>query len=162
MTKESLHTFKIDVFDMSLLASLDLLLSSKESNLEILSCSTSKIEPTKYSVNPSVTLGVHKTSDHKILVGTRENQPKAFPVNGPRQVIMMSMNGKKEKVYHINNNGKPIFTVPYRITTDNDDNIYVIDILDKEESGRIVALDKTNGVRWIYMGNPDINKKNKH
>ncbi|XP_063431656.1 uncharacterized protein LOC134714347 [Mytilus trossulus] len=137
----------------------DLLLSTKESNLTILSGSTSKVNPTKFSVNPLITLGVHVTSDHKILVGVRENQPKTFPVNGPRQVIMMSMDGKKEKVYHTDNKGKLIFTVPFRITTDNDNNIYVIDILDEEYRGRIVALDKTNIVRWIYTGNPDINKK---
>ncbi|XP_076103869.1 uncharacterized protein LOC143072683 [Mytilus galloprovincialis] len=162
LTNESLcdlHTFKTTIFNMALLPSGDLLLSTNESNLTILSCGTSKVNTTKFSVNPLITLGVHVTSDHKILVGVRENQPKLFPVNGPRQVIMMSMDGEKEKVYHTDNKGKLIFTLPRRITTDNDNNVYVIDMLDEEERGRIVALDKTNGVRWIYTGNPDINKK---
>ncbi|XP_076103865.1 uncharacterized protein LOC143072679 [Mytilus galloprovincialis] len=162
LTNESLcdlHTFKTNISNMALLPSGDLLLSTNESNLTILSCSTSKVNPTKFSVNPLITLGVHVTSDHKILVGVRENQRKPFPVNGPRQVIMMSMDGEKEKVYHTDNKGKLIFTLPYKITTDNDNNIYVVDILDEEERARIVALDKTNRVRWIYTGNPDINKK---
>ncbi|XP_063434238.1 uncharacterized protein LOC134715753 [Mytilus trossulus] len=126
-----LHTFKTSIFSMALLPSGDLLLSTKESNLTILSCSTSKVNPTKFSVNPLITLGVHVTSDHKILVGVRENQPKSFPVNGPRHVIMMRMDGEKEKVYHTDSKGKSIFTLPYKITTDSDNNIYVIDILDE-------------------------------
>ncbi|VDH98336.1 Hypothetical predicted protein [Mytilus galloprovincialis] len=162
LTNESLcdlHTFQTNISNMALLPSGDLLLSTNDSNLTILSCSTSKVNTTKFSVNPLITLGVHVTSDHKILVGVKENQTNPFPVNGPRQVIMMSMDGEKEKVYHTDNKGKLIFTVPYRITTDNDNNVYVIDILDKEYNGRIVALDKTNRVRWVYTRNPDINKK---
>ncbi|CAC5418604.1 unnamed protein product [Mytilus coruscus] len=62
----------------------------------------------------------------------------------------------KVKVYHIDNKGKSIFTNPYRIATDNENNIYVINLLDEYLSGRIVALGKTNDVRWIYSGNLDI------
>ncbi|VDI62689.1 Hypothetical predicted protein [Mytilus galloprovincialis] len=162
LTNESLkkmHSFKIDVYNMALLPSGDLLLSTKESNLKILSCTTSKVEPSKYSVNPLITLAVHVTSDHKILVSAKENQSKHYPVNGPRKVIMMNIDGRIENVYHTNNKGKQIFTVPRRITTDNDNNIYVIDIHDEDWDGRILALVKTNGVRWIYSGNPDINKE---
>ncbi|XP_052079819.1 uncharacterized protein LOC127717982 [Mytilus californianus] len=162
LTNESfhkIHTFKIDIYNMALLPSGDILLSTRESNLKILSYRTMKVESTQYSVNPLTTRGVHVTSDNKILVGAREDQTKPYHVSGPRQVIMMDMDGNKEKVYHIDTKGKPIFTLPYRITTDNDSNIYVIDILNDEGSGRIVALDKINGVRWIYIGNPDINQK---
>ncbi|XP_071161630.1 uncharacterized protein [Mytilus edulis] len=161
LTNESLqkmHTFKIDVFYMALLPSGDLLLSTKESNLKTISCSSSKVEPTKYSVTPLITLAVHVTSDHKILVGARENQTNPYHVSGTRQVIMMNMDGTIEKVYHTDNKGKPIFTNPYGITTDSDNNIYVIDLLN-QNFGRIVALDKTNEVRWIYSGHPDINKE---
>ncbi|CAC5418605.1 TRIM2_3 [Mytilus coruscus] len=164
LTNESIslhkmHTFKIDVYNMALLQSGDLLLSTMESNLKILPFSSSKVKPAKYRVNPLITLAVHVTRDYKILVGARENQPNSFPVNGPRQVITMNMDGRKENMYHINNKGQPIFTLPYRITTGNDNNIYVIDTLDEEGNGRIVALEKANAVRWIYLGNPDINKE---
>ncbi|CAC5368116.1 unnamed protein product [Mytilus coruscus] len=128
LTNKSLHemhTFKIDIYNMALLPSGDILLSTRESNLKILFYRTMKVELT----------------------------------HGPGQVIMMDMDGKKEKVYHTDTKGKPIFTLPYRITTDNDSKIYVIDILNDEGSGRIVALDKTNEVRWIYIGNPDLNKR---
>ncbi|CAC5418608.1 unnamed protein product [Mytilus coruscus] len=166
-----LLSFKIDIYSMAILPYGNLLMSTMESNLKILSFRSTKIDTTKYSVNPLITLAVHVTNDHKIIVGARENQTNSFPVNGPRQVIMMNIDGKKEIVYHKDNKGKPIFTVPYRITTDNNNIIYVIDVLDEKDNGRIVALDKTNGARWIaafnktnkvkwvYGGNPDITKE---
>ncbi|CAC5418603.1 TRIM71 [Mytilus coruscus] len=154
-----MYTLDIFVYDMAFLPSGDLLLSTKESNLQIISYSSSKVGQTRYSVTPLIILAVHVTRDHKILVGARENQPKSFPVNGPRQVIMMNMDGKKDEVYQTDNKGKLIFTVPFRITTDNDNSIYVIDTVDEKRRGRIITLDKTNGVRWIYIGHPDINKE---
>ncbi|CAG2249104.1 unnamed protein product [Mytilus edulis] len=162
LTNESLFQMsiiEINSFNMAFLPSGDLLLSTKESSLKILSCSTRKVEPTKYSVSPLITIAVHVTGDQRILVGAREDQPKPFPVNGPRLLIVLNIDGKKEKAYHIDNKGKPIFTLPYRITTDKENNIYVIDIQDVDRTGRIVALDKSSGVRWIYSGHPDINKE---
>ncbi|CAC5418607.1 unnamed protein product [Mytilus coruscus] len=162
LSNGSLHTTQIygnGIISMALLPSGDILVSDMESSLKILPYSTSKVKPTKYDVYPFVTLAVHVTSDHRIVVGARENQPNSFPVIGARQVIMMNMDGKQEKVYRTDNEGKPIFTVPYRITTDNDNNIYVIDVINKDWSGRILALDKTNGVKWTYSGHPYINTK---
>ncbi|XP_071160675.1 uncharacterized protein [Mytilus edulis] len=162
LTNESLHemnSFKIDMYNMALLPSGDLLLSTMESNLKTITCSSSKVVPTKYSVTPLITLAVHVTNDHKILVSTRDNKTTPYHVGGTRQVIMMNMDGTKEKVYHTDNKGRPIFTNPFRITTDNDNAIYVIDRLNEHLVGRIVALGKTNEVRWIYSGNPDVNKE---
>ncbi|CAG2234895.1 unnamed protein product [Mytilus edulis] len=68
------------------------------------------------------------------------------------------MNGRKEKVYHLDNNGQSIFTVPARITSDNDNNCYVLDRLSADYDGRIVALNKTNGIRWVYS-DQHINKQ---
>ncbi|CAG2213993.1 unnamed protein product [Mytilus edulis] len=102
LTNESLHTmhsFKIDVYNMALLPSGELLLSTMESNLKTISCSTSKVEPTKYSVNPLITLAVQYL------------------------------------------------------------HFYVIDNQDEKFNGRTVALDKSNGVRWIYSGHLDVNKQ---
>ncbi|VDH95271.1 Hypothetical predicted protein [Mytilus galloprovincialis] len=39
------------------------------------------------------------------------------------------------------------------------ENLVCCDDRNEEWRGRIVALDKTNRVRWVYTGNPDINKK---
>ncbi|VDI75813.1 Hypothetical predicted protein [Mytilus galloprovincialis] len=80
-----------------------------------------------------------------------------FPPNGPRKVIVMNMEGEHEMTYYLDNKGRPIFTLPFRITTDNDNNVFVIDVLSEEFYGRVVKLDKQGGVSNIYFGNPVIN-----
>lgn len=160
LTKGSVQIFKYIVIDSSSIAVLptgDLVISSKVPFLRILSHTTGEIYKSTYNFAPLQTITVYVTKSNCIIVGVRENG-SPFPVKGPKQVIVMNVDGRKEKVYHLDYNSKPIFTVPRRITSDNNDNIYVIDILDKNWSGRIVALDKNNGVRWVYSGNTDNNK----
>ncbi|XP_063425452.1 uncharacterized protein LOC134709210 [Mytilus trossulus] len=147
----------INCYGMALLQSGDLLISSAESNLKILSHTTGKIINSKYSVKPLITGGVHLIRNEKIVISARKEGP-VFPVKGPRQIVLMDIDGKIEKVYDLDNNGKPIFFAPQRITTDTDNNIYVLDTFNTEWNGRIVALDKTNIVRWIYSGIPDVIK----
>ncbi|VDI09581.1 Hypothetical predicted protein [Mytilus galloprovincialis] len=110
---------------------------------------TGEIKRSIFSFASLQTLAVHVTKANQIIVGVKENG-EPFPVNGPRQVIVMDMNGRKEKMYHLDNNGQSIFTVPARITSDNDNNCYVLDRLNADFDGRIVALNKTNGIRWVY------------
>ncbi|CAC5382890.1 unnamed protein product [Mytilus coruscus] len=149
---------QVNCAGMAFLPSGDLLISTAESNLKTLCHTTGNIIQSKNSVAPLISGAVHVTQDLKIIVGARKEGP-VFQVDGPRQVVVMDIDGKTEQVYDLDNNGKPIFSAPQRITSDNDNNIYVLDCLNKDWSGRIVALDKTNGVRWIYSGHPDINKE---
>ncbi|XP_076100599.1 uncharacterized protein LOC143069715 [Mytilus galloprovincialis] len=139
------------------LPSGDLLISNAESNLKRLSHTTGKITHFKYSVAPLITGAVHVTGDGKIIVRTREKGP-LFPVKGTRQVVVIDIQGRTENVYELDNNGKHIFSAPQRITTDTDNNIYVLDYLN-EDCGRILALNKINGVKWIYNSDPDMNQK---
>ncbi|VDI77778.1 Hypothetical predicted protein [Mytilus galloprovincialis] len=155
-----LNTVEVQVqcAGMALLLSGDLLISSAESNLKIVSHTTGNITNSKYSVEPLITGVVHMIRDEKIVIRAKREGP-VFPVKGTRQIVLMNKDGRIEKVYDLDNNGKPIFSAPQRITTDTDDNIYVLDTFNTEWNGRILALDKTNGVRWIYSGNPDITKE---
>ncbi|CAC5382889.1 unnamed protein product [Mytilus coruscus] len=134
----------------------DLLFSIAEPNLILFSHNTGEMIESKYSVAPLITGPIHITKEDKIIIRAGKKGP-LFPVNGSIKVIVMDTDGTTEKVYDLDNNGKPIFSAPQRITTDSDNNIYVLDCLNKDWSGRIMALDKTKGVRWIYSGNPDIN-----
>ncbi|VDI48445.1 Hypothetical predicted protein [Mytilus galloprovincialis] len=151
------HNKQIFCAGMDLLKSGDLLISTAKPNLKILSHTTGKIIKSKYSVAPLITGSVHITNTDKIIVRTRKEGP-LFPINGQRQVVVMDRNGTTEKVYDRDNNGQSIFSAPQRITTDTDNNIYVLDSLKMDWSGIILALDKINGVRWIYSGNSDILK----
>ncbi|XP_052058837.1 uncharacterized protein LOC127699134 [Mytilus californianus] len=149
---------QVNCAGMAFLPSGDLLISTAESNLKTLCHTTGSKIQSKNNVAPLISGAVHVTQNHKIIVGARKGGP-VFQVDGPRQVVVMDIDGKTEQVYDLDNNGKPIFSAPQRITSDNNNNIYVLDCLNKDWSGRIMALDKTNGVRWIYSGHPDINKE---
>ncbi|CAC5393894.1 unnamed protein product [Mytilus coruscus] len=161
--KESINVItnlNIEISDMALLPYGGLLLCTKEPELKIFQKRTSEVEETKYSVAPLISISVHVSVGNKIIVGARNKGERAFPISGPRKVIVMDLDGKKEKVYHLDSKRKPRFSVPRRITSDNDDYIYVIDILSEEDwKGRIVALNSSNGVRWVYKGHPDMKKE---
>lgn len=49
-----------------------------------------------------------------------------------------------------------MFSYVYRIVTDSDNNIYAIDILGNHE-GRIVALERYAGIKFIYKGHNNVN-----
>ncbi|XP_063425557.1 uncharacterized protein LOC134709319 [Mytilus trossulus] len=141
---------------MALALQGDLYFSISEPYLKLLCHTTGKMIESKNSVGTLITGPIHITKQDKIVIRVGEKGP-LFPINEPRKVIVMDQDGTIENVYDQNNNGKPLFSAPQRITSDSDNNVYVLDCINKDWSGRIVALDKTNGVRWIYSGHPDIN-----
>ena len=129
----------------------DLLLSTLEPDLQICSQKTGQVQKSQYNVAPLQTIAVHVSKDSKILVGAKEIGPP-LPVKGPRQVIMMDMDGRKEHVYQYDSKNQPLFTLPRRIITDNYNNIYVIDCVANELDDRVVALGQNGMVKWIYTG----------
>ncbi|VDI09579.1 Hypothetical predicted protein [Mytilus galloprovincialis] len=129
-----------------------------EPNLQIISKTTGEIKQSTYSFAPLQTVAVHVTKANQIIVGVRETG-EPFPVKGTRQVIVMDMNGRKEKVYHLDNDGQPIFTVPARIKSGNDNSMFVLDRLNAKFDGRILALNKTNRCKWVYNSHQRIYKK---
>ncbi|CAC5407881.1 unnamed protein product [Mytilus coruscus] len=134
----------------------DLILSLKKSNLCIFQPETGKLVSSKYTVAPLFSnSALHISKNKKIIVGAKEDGPIMFPPNGPRKVIVMNMEGEHEMTYYLDNKGRPIFTLPFRITTDNNNDIFVIDLL-SELYGRVVKLDKWGGISSIYLGNPAI------
>ncbi|XP_076098503.1 uncharacterized protein LOC143068382 [Mytilus galloprovincialis] len=155
----NIQAYDVTPLSIALLPSGDLVISSMKSYLNILSQSTGAITESKYGVAPLQTVAVHVTKTNQIIVGAREKGPP-FPVNGPRQVIVMNMQGKKKKRYHLDNKRNPIFSQPRSITTDSDNNIYVLDLLSIEmNQGRIVSLNNSSGVKWTYDGHQMANKE---
>ncbi|CAC5407882.1 unnamed protein product [Mytilus coruscus] len=147
-----------NVVRMQLSNSGDLFLSCHVSTLYMFQPSTGKIVPSKYTAAPLITTGAFEISkNNKIIVGAREGGPAQFPPNGPRKVIMMNMEGEHEMTYYLDNESKPIFTGPYRVTTDNNFDIYVIDIFNNDKEGRVIKLNQSGGVSDVYMGHPEIN-----
>ena len=149
---------RLPVWHMASMPNGDLLLSTLEPDLQICSQKTGQVQKSQYSVAPLQTIAVHVSKDSKILVGARERGPP-LPVKGPRQVIMMDMDGRREHVYQYDSKNQPLFTLPRRIITDNYNNIYVIDCVSNEFDDRVVALGQNGMVKWIYTGYSDTQTK---
>ncbi|CAG2221947.1 unnamed protein product [Mytilus edulis] len=146
-----------DVAGIQLSNSGDLFLSRQRSNLYIYHPKTGKIVKSKFTVAPLITnSAISGFENNKIIVGAREDGT-AFPPKGPRKVIVMNMEGGHEITYYLDNESKPLFTLPYRITTDNNNDIYVIDALNDNYEGRVIKLNPRGGVSHVYMGHPEIN-----
>lgn len=157
-----MKAYDVTPSSIALIPSGDLLISSMKSiNLDILSQSTGTITESKYGVAPLQTVAVHVTKFNRIIVGAREKGPP-FPVNGPGKVIIMNMQGRIRKKYHLDSEGKPIFSQPPSITTDGDNNVYVLDLLSIDKwQGRIIALSNKMGLNspmWTYDGHQIANK----
>ncbi|XP_063427316.1 uncharacterized protein LOC134710843 [Mytilus trossulus] len=157
-----MKAYDVTPSSIALIPSGDLLISSMKSNLDILSQSTGTITESKYGVAPLQTIAVHVTKFNRIIVGAREKGPP-FPINGPRQVIILNMQGRKRKKYHLDSEGNPIFSQPRSITTDGDNNVYVLDLLSIDNGqGRIIALSNRMGLnspKWTYDGHQIANKE---
>jgi len=152
------NTVRLPVFHMVSMPNGDLLLSTLEPDLQICSQKTGQVKKSQYSIAPLQAIAVHISKDSKILVGARERGPP-LPVKGPRQVIMMDMDRRKQNVYQYDSKNQPLFTLPRRIITDNYNNIYVIDCLSSEFDGRVVVLGQNGMVKWIYTGYSDTQTK---
>ncbi|CAC5407883.1 unnamed protein product [Mytilus coruscus] len=149
-----------DVARMQLSNSGDLFLSLRRSTLYMFQHETGKIVPSKYTVAPLIiNSALHISKNNKIIVGVQEKGP-AFPPNGPRKVIVMNTEGKHEMTYHLDSESKPIFTLPLRITTDNNSDIYVADAFNFTFKSRVIKLNQRGGVSNVYMGHPKINDSN--
>lgn len=59
--------------------------------------------------------------------------------------------------YYLDSGSKPIFTVPFRITTDNNYDIYVVDKFNNSREGRVIKLNQTGGVSDVYTRHQAIN-----
>lgn len=128
---------------MQLSSSGDLFLSCHVSTLNMFQPKTGKVIPSKYTAAPLITTGAFEISkNNKIIVGARQGGPAQFPPNGPRKIIVMNMEGKHEMTYHLDSESIPIFTGPYRVITDNNFDIYVIDIFNNDKEGRVIKMNK--------------------
>ncbi|CAG2255567.1 unnamed protein product [Mytilus edulis] len=83
-------------FTIALLPTGDLLISLMEPVLQILSNATGEIKQTTYRCSALQTIAVHVTKANQIILGVTETG-ESFPVKGPRQVIVMDMDGREKK-----------------------------------------------------------------
>ncbi|XP_071169304.1 uncharacterized protein [Mytilus edulis] len=149
---KTISTFNIQVYGMAILASDDLLVSTGESRLQMVSSATGKVTDSVYDIKPFLAIAIHVTSGGQVIVGGYKDERR-------RDVFVINKNGDHEAVYEHDKHNQPIFSYPWRITTTSNGNIHVADYNLGEDSGKVVVLGQAGDVVNIYKGDTEINKK---
>ncbi len=144
------------ICDMTLTLSNDILLSVYNSSDVKLLTKSRKTKPF-LSVSPLLTLGIHVTSDNNIIVGVKEPSTTPTPTDkSTRALLIFGMDGKQQHTYQYDSNKHRLFTLPRRITTNNNKDIVVVDVT-SVDTGRVVVVGWGGGLRWTYTGHSKIN-----
>ncbi|CAC5361677.1 unnamed protein product [Mytilus coruscus] len=147
----------------------NILVTTDETKLKQINTVTGEITDSRYDVKPLYPLGIHVTSDHRVIIGAW-SRGKAFPATGRRVVVVMDQEGKQLKEYEHDNHKKPLFslptfltstkrlfTYPAFVTSTSKGNICVVDILDNDGRGEVVILSPGGDILGTYTGHPDVN-----
>lgn len=150
---------EIELGDMAYLGTEILMSVRGSSVLKILNPDNPKqIVDTNFSVAPFIPLALHVTNDDRVIVGTAESET-LFPVEGPRQIVVMDIQGRIRQVFETDRSGNPLFSVPTRVASTRN-TIAVLDIFSENLEGRVVILDNTGLILNIYKGYSSLNLRN--
>ena len=145
-----------DIYDMTLTSNNDILLSVFNSSDIKLLTKSGEIKPF-FSVSSSLLpRRIHVTSDNYIIVGVREPGPFTPTDKSTRALLIFGMDGKQQHTYQYDSNKHRLFTLPRRITTNNNKDIVVVDRT-SDDTGRVVVVGRDGGLRWTYTGHSKIN-----
>ena len=144
------------IYDMTLTSNNDILLSVFNSSDIKLLTKSGKIKPF-FSVSSLSPQGIHVTSDNYIIVGVAEPGNTFTPTDkSTRALLIFGMDGKQQHTYQYDSNKHRLFTLPHRITTNNNKDIVVVDSTSLD-TGRVVVVGREGGLRWTYTGHSKIN-----
>ncbi|XP_052081795.1 protein wech-like [Mytilus californianus] len=156
-TIKNVKDLSIKVYAMSLADNNDVLLSLYgSSDVSLLTTKTGEINPF-LSVSPLIPHGLHVTKHNEIILGVRERvDDYNLTDKSCRKVIIFGMDGKQKQSYEYDKHKQRLFTLPYRITSNVNNDILVIDIISNED-WRVVVLDREGQVKWTYQRQPEVN-----
>ncbi|XP_052071087.1 uncharacterized protein LOC127709522 [Mytilus californianus] len=153
--EEKVHIKKIadiKAFDISLLKSNEILIAMKtEGKIMILKHSLKM--KLFHSCSGLLPRGIHISKDDKVIVGVREEGELGLSVDEDckRQIKILDINGLEENVFEYDKEGKRIVSMPMKIKTNADEDMFIIDRISKLER-RIIFLTKYGNVSWVYKG----------
>jgi hypothetical protein len=151
---KTIKEIHVNIYDMARTQSNDLLLSiNRNSKVKLLKKSGQM--NLFLSLAPLITTGIHVNNNNDIILGVVEEYTYKPTDTSCRKIIVFGENKKEKQSYQYNKHKQRLFTVPFRIADVNSD-IVVIDCTSNDD-GRVVALGKEGGVKWIYQGHPQIN-----
>ncbi|XP_076095307.1 uncharacterized protein LOC143065498 [Mytilus galloprovincialis] len=140
---------------MSLTDNNDVLLSLYD-DVSLLTTKTGEIKPFLY-LSPLYPLSIHVTQHNEIIVGVKDgSKPFNITEKSCRKVIIFEMDGKPKQSYEYDKHKLRLFTIPYRITTNVNNDILVIDKT-SSKNGRMVVLNREGQVKWTYQGHSQVN-----
>jgi hypothetical protein len=144
------------IFDMTLTSNNDILLSVRNSSDINLLTKSGEIKPL-FSVSSVLPMGIHVTSDNNIIVGVVERGATlTLTDKSTRALHIFGMDGRQQHTYQYDSNKHRLFTLPYRITTNNNKDIVVVDKTSCD-TGSVVVVGWEGGLRWTYTGHYKIN-----
>ncbi|XP_063425285.1 uncharacterized protein LOC134708569 [Mytilus trossulus] len=143
-------------WDMACTPLKDLLLADGGSILKQISDQTGEVTKTKFEVKGLRLSAVYVNRDGTITVGAFSGEV-VYQAVGRRVVIVMDESGKHEAIYEYDRKGNPIFTFVLNITRTRNGNIFIVDRLSKNYTGRVVILSEDGDVLNTFSGNPEVN-----
>lgn len=148
-------SFNIHIHGMSITPGNDLLIATYGQDLlKQIRNGTNKVVDTVYKVDPYHPVYIYVTSKNKVIVGAMTD------TDDKGMVIVMDLEGNHEKVYGEDQTKGISFTLPFRISESNNGNIFVVDIMNYENEGRVVVLGHEHIIQ-TYCGHSVINTENK-
>ncbi|VDI33927.1 Hypothetical predicted protein [Mytilus galloprovincialis] len=160
-TIKTVEDVSVQVYDMSLTGNNDVFLSLfNKTVISLLTTKTGEIKPF-LSVSPLISLGIHVTKHNEIILGVSD-RGDAYNLTDEscRKVIIFEMDGKQKQSYEYDKHKLRLFTVPFRTTSNVNDDILVLDRTSKDD-GRVVVLNREGQVQWTYQGHPQVNSGDK-
>lgn len=101
---------------------------------------------------------VHVTKNNEIILGLKDYCPieslLKFGNKSNTKLMIFGMDKKQKQCYEYKAN--KLFTTPYRIATNINNEILVIDRMSMYD-GKLITLNREGQVRWIYKGHPRFN-----
>lgn len=111
-----------------------------------------------FSLAPLQTRGIHVTRNNDIILGVRDSDDDSIDgTKASSKILILQMDGTKKNCIEYDKQGKRLFTLPSRITTNVNNDIVVLDHISLKSS-RVMVLGQGGGLKWLYQGNPKINK----
>lgn len=148
-----IYSFNFHIYDMAITPDNDLLIATDGPILKLIS-GKNKIKDSVYDLDPYQPLCIHVTKDNNVIVGAGIEGRKE------RIIIVMDQEGNNKNVYDEDMIHGISFTSPLRLTVNNNDNIFVIDMMHEEHRGRVVVLGKDNIIN-TYSGHSTINTEDR-
>lgn len=147
-----ISNFNIQIYCLAITPDNDLLIATDASILKQIKSGTNKIIDTVFDLTPCDPVSIHITRQNRVVIGADDD--------GKGMVIAMDHKGKREKIYGDCENGSVSFTIPWRITSTSNDNMFVSDLFNNQYKGRVVVLGPGDFIN-TYSGHPDINTEDR-